>query len=181
MFENIDFAETADVPFFAREVRAEKGMNAFQGRLGANYARPEDQDVHIVVFDSLVGRVGVVAEAGADAFNFVGRDAGSDARATDEHASFGLMMKNGVANFRGKIGVVDCSGGIGSDVHNLMALCFKVLADQLLEIVPCVITADDDEHASKFSGTRRRQEMGRFSTRRAVDCETQRRDLRKHA
>ena len=67
------------MPFFARELRAQKSMNAFQGRLGANYAGPENDDIHVVVLNALMGRVGVVAKAGANAFDFIGGDAGSDA------------------------------------------------------------------------------------------------------
>jgi len=42
------------------------------------------------VFHTLAGGVGVVAQAGPDAPNLVGRDAGADAASADDDAPFGV-------------------------------------------------------------------------------------------
>ena len=44
------------------------------GRHGADDACAQDEYVHVVVLDTLMGGVVVVAEARADAFKFIRRD-----------------------------------------------------------------------------------------------------------
>ena len=78
-------------------VRREEGDAALERRLGPDDPGAERQDVHVVVLDALVGRVGVVADGGADAADLVRRDARADAGAADEDAALGLAVADRVA------------------------------------------------------------------------------------
>lgn len=147
LFEGVDLREPADVPHFMSKLCAQKGMNAFTGCLYSDDSRAKNQDVHVVMLDSLVSGVAVVAQSGANAAHLVGGHAGSDAAAADEHASFGLTVKHGAADFFGVVGIVHGSDGVGADVEDLVALLFQGLDNGLFQIVPCMITTDGNEHA----------------------------------
>ena len=91
---------------FAGERGTQEGDRAFERRLGADDACPESEDVHVVVLDALVGRVGVVANGGADAPNLVGCHGGSDARPADEDPAIDLTITDGMTETSGEIRIV---------------------------------------------------------------------------
>src|SRR5580698_6113729 len=53
------------------------------GELHANYARPEDDDIHIVVLDALMGGIAIVRETGANSGKLICRDRSAHAAATN--------------------------------------------------------------------------------------------------
>ena len=117
-FEGEDFFEAADETLFGvDEVCADEGVDALEGEGGADDARAEDEDVHVVVFDALVGGVSVMAHAGADAGNFVGGDADADAGAADEDAALGVAVLDGEADFFGKVGIVSRARFVSSEIE----------------------------------------------------------------
>ena len=77
-FDGFDFREASSVSFLGCIPCAEEGFDDFKGQFGSDDAGADAQDVHIVVFDSLSGGVGVVAEAGSNSWEFVGSDAYPD-------------------------------------------------------------------------------------------------------
>jgi hypothetical protein len=146
LFEDGDFSQAADVPFFTRKLRAEEGLDTIVRGFDANHARAEYENIHIVMFDALVGGVMVVTESRADTFDLVGGDTRADTAAADENRAFGLVCEESVSDFGGEIGVVDGGGGVGPDIDNLVAFGLEALADVLFQFVPCVVTTYDNEH-----------------------------------
>ena len=78
-----DLVEPAAVAGLAAEPCAEERQRALERRLDPDDPRAEGQDVHVVVLDALVGRVGVVADRRAHAADLVRGDARADAGAAD--------------------------------------------------------------------------------------------------
>ena len=66
-FQRLDLAEPTLVALFMGEVGPQKGPHQLPCQLEADHSCSENQHVHIVVFDALMGRVGVMAQARADA------------------------------------------------------------------------------------------------------------------
>ncbi len=83
-----------------------KGIDNFKCQGGADDARAQHDHVHVVVLHALVCGVGIVAHAGANAGNLVGRDADAHARAADENAARGFAALDGQADALGKVGIV---------------------------------------------------------------------------
>src|SRR5438094_905039 len=75
------------MPLLAGKPRSDKGPHQFPGQLHTNHARSYHEDVHVIVLDSLPGRVGVVTESCADARYLVGRNRSPYAAAAEEDTS----------------------------------------------------------------------------------------------
>ena len=146
LFQDIDLAEAADVTLFMGELRAQKSVDTVVCGLGANDPGTEDEHVHIVMLDPLMRRVVVMAEAGADTANLVCGYAGAHTAAADENSSLGAAVQDSMPDFRGEIRIINRRSGVRANVENLVALLFEVLNNGLFQIVPCVVTADDNEH-----------------------------------
>src|SRR5436190_24089805 len=106
-FHRGNFLQSPDITLAAvescpDECAHELGCEARSHDLGA-----EAEDVHVVVLDALVRRVGVVADRGADAGDLAGRDRGADPRAAAEHAALGAAADEGVADLARLVRTVD--------------------------------------------------------------------------
>src|SRR5438105_1100518 len=74
VFQRLDLAEPPLVPLLMGEAGVQKGPHQLACQLHADHPGPENQNVHGVVFDALMGRVGIVAKPGTDARQLVGGD-----------------------------------------------------------------------------------------------------------
>ena len=133
--------------YLAGEVGAEEGFDEFAGKFDADDAGAEAEDVHVVVLDGLMGGVGVVTEAGADAVDFVGGDGGADAGAADKDAAVGFAALDGVADFAGEVRIIVGLGAIvGAEVDYDVALFFEVANDCFVKRIAAVIGTYCDDH-----------------------------------
>jgi hypothetical protein len=121
VLEGLHLGKAADVALFVGEFCAHVSAHELFGELFASDAGAQNEDINIVVFDALVGGLGVRAHAGADAADFVGGDAGADSAAADEHAAFGAAVEDGLADGFSVIGIVGRIFVVGSDVKNFVA------------------------------------------------------------
>jgi hypothetical protein len=149
-FDRQDFVQAADVTFFLREPGREKGPHKFDRHFFTNDAGPEAQHVHVVVFDSLMGRVGVVADPCADAGNLVRGNADPDPAATQQDSAIRFASENRAADFQRKIGVIDAAVGISAAIDNDGSRGFNHRSDPSLEWKPTMITTESDTHPLFF-------------------------------
>src|SRR5262249_8327445 len=70
-----DFCKAAFVPLLVCKVCAQKCLYQVFGQFWPNDARAHDEDVHVVVFDTLMGGIGVMADGGTNAFDLVSGNA----------------------------------------------------------------------------------------------------------
>ena len=61
------------VPGFTGKAGRQKGQHNLLGQFRADDAGTDDEDIHVVVLDALVGGIGVVRERGADLRHLVGK------------------------------------------------------------------------------------------------------------
>lgn len=150
MLDLQDSFEPAGVAFFAGELRPEEGLDEFDGDGFADDPGADANDIHVIVFDALVGGVAVVADAGPDAGDFVGRHADADAAAADQDAAVRLSGDDGLADLAGEVGVVDGAVGVGPAVDDGVPRRDDEGGDFGLEREAAVITAEGDAHLWKL-------------------------------
>jgi len=83
LFNRKDLIESSGVPFLGRVTGSQEGFDDLEGQFWADDPGTDAQDVHVIVFDPLASRVSVMAQAGANAWEFVGRYADPYARSAD--------------------------------------------------------------------------------------------------
>jgi len=77
----------------------------------------------VIVLDALPGSEMVVYQAGADAWNFVGTDAGAHAAAADRQAAFDLARSHSFSEGNDEIRIVIARAqGLSAKIEHLMAL-----------------------------------------------------------
>lgn len=109
----------------------EEGVHERARQFRADYPRAEDQNVHVVMFHSLVGGVRVMTEAGADTGQLVGRDRGSYAAATDEDSAIGAPLLQGHADGFGVIGIIHRRRAMCANVEHLLSSIAQVSGQDL--------------------------------------------------
>lgn len=81
----------------------QEGSHDFESEFGTDHASADAEDVHVVVLDTLPGRVGVVADASADAGEFVGSYAHADAGTADQDPAIDLASDHFGRDRLGKV------------------------------------------------------------------------------
>src|SRR5260370_22178436 len=120
LLQRLDLGQAAHVPLLVREGGAQERPDQILRQRGADDARADDQHVHVVVFDALVGRVAVVADGGADAGDLVGRHRRPHAAAADQDAALRAPVKDGAADRLGGIRIIDRRRRRRAHVHQLV-------------------------------------------------------------
>ena len=106
----------------AGEPGGEKGVCNLECERGADDARAKAQHVHVVVFDSLMCGVGVVAHRCAYAWELAGGDRDAGPAAAHDDAALGLPVAKGGGDRFGGIGIVHRCGGMGPEIEDIVAL-----------------------------------------------------------
>jgi len=151
-FDRENLVEAAGEAFLiGLKLGGHKSAGQLERQFGADDACAENQDVHIVVLDTLVGGISVVANAGANAGNFVGGDADSDAGAADEDAAGRGAGYDRLAYFLGKIGViVEWLVRVRPDIDQFVAGSGEMVAHLIFEGETGVIASNDEFHSVPF-------------------------------
>jgi hypothetical protein len=74
------------------EASGKESLDQFPGERGSDDFSSETKDVHVVVFDALVGGKHIVDEAGTDTCDFVRGDRRTDAAPAERYPAFYLMI-----------------------------------------------------------------------------------------
>src|SRR2546428_733782 len=141
-----DLGEAPRVALLARVAGGHEGPHQLVGEGGAHDASAQDEHVHVVVLDPLVGRVGVVADGGPHAGQLVGGDRRPHPAAADEDAALPPALAHGQADRLREVGVVHGRGRARPHVDHLVPLLAEGLRHLLLEQEARVVGADDDLH-----------------------------------
>src|SRR5882724_2882680 len=72
LFQSVDLLETLDVATLSDECCTQKRGDELGGKRFADDLRPEAEDVHVVVLDALMRRIGVVADRGTNPVDLAG-------------------------------------------------------------------------------------------------------------
>ncbi len=119
--------------FFVRKLGSEKRARKFLRQLVANHARSQHQDVGIVVFNSLMGRIGIVTKPGSDARNLIRRHRHSDSAAADQYSSFGALLDDGLSHGDGNVRVIHGRLAKRSDIFDLVPQLSNIRYEHFLQ------------------------------------------------
>ena len=145
-FERGHLGEAAQVPGLAAERGVQKGVHQFARQFAADDATAEHEHVHVVVLDPLVRGIGVVAQAGADSGDAVGRHRGADAAAAQDDPAIGAVFAQCGADRRRVVCIIDGLAGMGADIEHLFVLPCEECLQCFLQLEPRVIRSNCDPH-----------------------------------
>ena len=134
-FQRLNFAEPSDVAFFMGEIRREIGAHQFLCGFEADYSGSQHQHIHRIVFDSLVRRVSVVTQSGANAGQLVRGDRCADAAAADQYTTFSLPGKNRLTDGFSDVRIINRRGVVRTDINDFV-LQFAQQCDVLINPRP---------------------------------------------
>ena len=90
-----DFVEpTLKSWFICFKIRSHERLDEIFRKRNANYSCTHTQNVHVVVSNTLAGRVGVVAKTSSNAWILIGSDSRSNSAAADNDSTFGFARLN---------------------------------------------------------------------------------------
>jgi hypothetical protein len=79
----------------ATEVRDQKDLDQFQGERRPNHLSSQAGDIHVVIFNALMGGKFIVNEPGSDTGNFICRDRRANAAAAERHSALNILGSDG--------------------------------------------------------------------------------------
>src|SRR4051812_33021962 len=169
--DRLDLVEPPNVARLAAERRVEEGACALDGRLDADHARTEREDVHVVVLDALVRRIGVVADGRSDARHLAGRDRRADAGTADQDPAVGSPGPDRRPDGLREVGIVVVRvRAVATEVDELVLageIGGKTSNELGLERCPGVVGGERDAHRLVLSrGRDRSRPTGRPRIRR---------------
>ena len=135
--------------FFSVETCRKKRAHEIGGETRAYHLRAEADDIHVVVLDSLVRGVHVVADRCPDPGDRARGDRGADTGAADEHATLGLSVLDRRAELGSFHRVVDphCVV-VGAEVDDLVSVVAQRLEDRVPEMDASVVERHGNFHAT---------------------------------
>src|SRR6478609_238621 len=154
LFQRRDLGQPPLVALLMGEPGAQEEPHQLPRQLDADHPRAEDQDVHVVVLDALMGGVAVVAQPGADAGQLVRRHRRPDAAAAEEHAALHRAAEHRARHHRGDIRIVHRLRAVGAEIDDLMAERAERWDQRLLELESRVVRAEGDLHSAPASWPR---------------------------
>src|SRR5579875_822539 len=137
---------------FSCESSRKEGADKFPRQFLSDHAPAHHQNIHIIVFDALVRGICVVAKAGADAGNLIGRHRRPHPAAADEYAPVGAPFDHSQTHGFGKVGIIDGILAVGAYVENLVAQVAHKMGQILLQIKSCVVGTENNLHEEFLRG-----------------------------
>src|ERR1051326_9141602 len=96
--------------------------------------------------------IGVAAECGANAVEFVGSDSSADAAAANQQANFGIAVLNGLADLYSVVTIIVRDGAVVSpEVDQIVAQFAQLFDNPLVEWVTSMIRADRYSHGGSIA------------------------------
>ena len=87
------------MPLLSAEACFHEGCRDLPSHLYSDDASAKTQNIHVVVLDALVGRIGVVAHTGAHTTHLVGRHAGPHSTPTYDYSAISTVTGDTLAYY----------------------------------------------------------------------------------
>src|SRR5512132_170534 len=143
----LDLCQPTHVAFPTVEFRTQEAVDELGGQVGTDYAGPDAEDVHIVVLNALMRRIGVVADRPTDTCEFAGSYRGAYARAADQNPALSIAASDRVGDLPRLVGIVDHRLGlVGSEVDRLVPGAHDLLEHALAQLHAAMVEGDRDPH-----------------------------------
>lgn len=150
LFDGGNLFQPPAMALFTSKVRTKKMDAEIFRQFRSDHSGAKHKHVHIIVLHALVGRVGVVAKARANAGNLVGGHGCAHAAAANEDATFGLAMQNAERQRLGEVGIIYRISAVRTRIYNRMALPAQKISEQLFEFKAGMVRCEGDPHCSLY-------------------------------
>ena len=105
-----------------REGRSQERCRQFFGGLHADDPGAQHQNVHVIVFDTLMSGIMVVAQTGSNAADFISRNGGANPASADQDTALCNSIANGQPDRFGAVGIVVIRLGlVWAQIDNVVA------------------------------------------------------------
>src|SRR5882724_825001 len=135
------------MPLVSRGLGAHKCANQFMRQFLANHTATENQNVHVIVLDPLMGRVRVMTQSGANPRKFVRGYRRTDAAATDQHGPLHLFAQNRRGHRFGEIRIIDRRRVARAEILHGVPHGTEIFGHFFLQWKSCMVGSDGNAHA----------------------------------
>jgi hypothetical protein len=117
----LDLSHAPLVAWSAAETSSQKGFDQFPGECNPDYFPAETKDIHVVVFDTLMGGENIVDERGTHTGNLARGDGRSYTAAAERHPPLNFARRDGPRQRNDEVWVV-ISGvqSVRAEVHDFV-------------------------------------------------------------
>lgn len=144
--------EAPPKPLLVGETGVEERLRKLLGEERPDHSRPKAEHIYIIVFDHLMGGVGVVCDGRPDALDLVGGNAGAGARSADDYGPARSTFDDRARGCGRHVGIVHGRGVVSTEVDDGQAAVGQYPSQMLLEIEPGMICCKSDLHIRDASG-----------------------------
>jgi len=106
ILQGLHFCKTAQVAWSAAEASREKCANQLPGQRWADYFPSQTENIHVVIFDALVGGENIMDKPCANTGNFVRNDGGTHAAAAERDSALYLSSSYSSRQWDDGFGIV---------------------------------------------------------------------------
>ncbi len=146
-FQRPDLGQPALVAGSAAEVSRQEGLDELPRERDPEHFSTETTDVHVVIFDALVGTKDMVDESGTHAGNLVRGNGRSDTAAADRHTTFDLTRRDRPRQGNDEVGVVIVGAQLmRAKVHDLEASVLQRLHQKRFQPESSMVAGDSHSH-----------------------------------
>lgn len=121
---------------------AKKRSDDLEGELRPDDPSPDAQNIHIVVLDTLPSRVSVMAQAGPNAWEFVGSDADPHPRTTHQNPAIDLPSEDLPSHRLREIREIASIRGVRSTIQCLHSKLFQEFGHLILHEKASMVACD---------------------------------------
>jgi hypothetical protein len=124
-----------------------EGLHKVPGNAGSNCTTTHAEDVHMIVFDSLLRGEMVMDQAGMNSLDLIGTDGSSNTAAADRNTALHLSGNDRMGQRNNVVGIVIVMAKLmGPEVYNLMTGSLKLGYQLFLEFEATVICCKSYAH-----------------------------------
>jgi hypothetical protein len=148
LFQRFHFIQSTHVAIFAAECRFQKIFHKLLRQGGADNASPEHENIHIIMFYTLVRRVRIVTQSSSRALDFICRNGGPNSTAANQDSPFRGTIGDRLRGQLSEIGVIVVSYVLmGAQVENLVAGPPNFCGEFVLQFESGVVRGQCNSHA----------------------------------
>jgi hypothetical protein len=148
-FQRFHFVDSALVALRAAEASFQKRLDQFPRKRGPDHLSTQRKDIHVVVFNSLMGGEYVVNKSGSYTGNLIGAYGCAHSTAAKRYSAIHLASGHGVGKRDHVIGVI-VSGTqlMSAEVYDLVARASQQLRDLLFQNEPSMVRRNSYTHGA---------------------------------
>jgi hypothetical protein len=147
VFERLHLGQAACVAWGAAETSRQKDPDQLPGQRGPDHFSTETTNIHIVIFDALMGTKDMIDESGTHAGNLVCGNGRSHTTAAERHSTFNIPRRDRPGQGDDDIGIV--IAGIQlvcTKIHDLEPGVIQRVREDPFQLESSMVRGDSHAH-----------------------------------